>query len=294
MGDYVSPGYNPSASFESSVSKTLRLRTPVSNMSSIGAGSPFSLSASQYQQMLNTAGQYAVLGGYGTVMGLLSGPPQPARPTEPIGETVIVVGPYILADANDAVRLYRREKIDLPLVATWSDMPSRALVAATIHWDRQRQPRINARDGIDGSLLGVRYFKITSDYHIASPIQHTVWESEIMTAHSWDEGEAVRGVCGIHAAWPARDGRVRPKIDAKNEGWIVALVRGQGRFVCGKEGWRAERVIIDTAYLPSAIYHRWRVVKRLQRLYPSVTFEEETWTLERSLRSVASSRASCR
>lgn len=159
--------------------------------------------------------------------------------------------------------------------------PTRALVAAIIRWDRDHRPKVNARD-VFGSLLGVRYFRLTDHLMLQSPAQGTVWEAEVLHADHWSDESVVRGVYGIHAAWPSMGSDVKPVIDFEDS-HVVAHVRGQGRFAAGKMGWRAEIVIVDTVYLPRAVWpHR----RRLEKRYPAITFEEESWTLEKSSRSV--------
>lgn len=203
---------------------------------------------------------------------------------EPIpGKTLLVVGEYMVKHDKPAFYLCR----GTTKVLTWHSCPSRALIASAVRWDRQMQPHVNAKDDF-GYLLGVRYFKLSEDFHLVSPHQKTVWESNVLTATAWNDDEAVRGKAGIHAAWPTKSGRVTPRIDFEikdvEQITLIAKVRGLGRFVTGETGWRAEKVIIDTMYLPSSLLGRWRVVKRLEKLYTEINFEEETWTLERSSR----------
>lgn len=246
-------------------------------------GSPLNYSQllmQQYQQMLNP---YAVLG---------TNDLQPQR-KEPDGRTLICVGAYKLKDTGKHFNLYH----DLDTyVCSWARkaMPSRSILAHAIRFHRACRPRVGKRDLVDGSLVGVRYFTWTDDYHLQSPQRKTVWESSTLAVAGWDESEAVRGVCGIHACWPSWNGAIQPHIDMECPNGVMAHVRGYGKFVSGKEGWRAEKVIVDTVYLPPELVNRWRVVKRLNRLYPEVTFEEEPWTLERSSRSGKSGLSSSR
>lgn len=169
-------------------------------------------------------------------------------------------------------------------VCTWKFVPSRRILAAAIRMDRGFRPRFNARDEF-GSLLGVRWFRLGDDLRLVSPNQGTVWDTNVLTVSEWCESDAVRGVAGIHAAWPTMGGTVQPEIDTVEPTNTLALVRGLGKFVSGATGWRAEKVIIDTVYLAPELINRWRVVKRLARLYPEISFEEQPWTLEKSKKS---------
>jgi len=204
-------------------------------------------------------------------------------PQEPPGKTVVCVGRYKLKYAANYFSLYHG--LDT-FVCSWNgkSMPSRSILAHAIRFHRSCRPRVNARDPVDGSLMGVRYFILTDDYHLQSPQQKTVWEKATLTVPQWSDDSAVRGEMGVHACWPAWNGVMQPHIDMECPNGVMAQVRGYGKYVSGKEGWRAEKVIVDTVYLPPELVNRWRVVKRLSRLYPEITFEAEPWTLERSSR----------
>jgi hypothetical protein len=237
---------------------------------------------SYYQQMMSSylSGQgLGVMLGTGTIK------------TPQVPKALAVFGSYrVDTDIRLALYVGAEEK---RVVCTWPRMPSRRAVAAAIVEDRLSAPRRNARDEY-GALVGVKFFNVTGDYRLTSPVQGTVWNSSVLSAHSWDESEALRGVCGIHAAWPPRTWKRVPMIDSSSTDNVVAVVRGLGKFIAGEEGWRAEKVIVDRCFLPQSLYSRWRVLKRLAKLYPEISFEEEPWTLERSLKSAPSSLAKSR
>lgn len=225
----------------------------------------------------------------GSQQGLMGIQPQAVTPSPPSsGEILYMVGSQYDVTKQDKwykLRYVARVGKEPWIIAWWEILPSRSLVASTIRWHRSILPRVNARDEY-GMLLGVRYFKINEDFHLASPHMGTVWETSTLTATTWSDEDAVRGKYGIHASWPTRGSQVIPSIDYKNtQGLVIGQVRGHGRTVLGTEGWRAEKAIIDTIYLPQALFSRWRVLKRLHTLYPDVTFLEEPWTLERSSKS---------
>lgn len=250
-------------------------------------------SAAQIQQML-TGGQQNYFAAptqappsnpntfYGTGLSALATAPWGTAPSTEGNFTTRDVrwahGPYSVGYLDKHYYLSRvsREGGRIDLYAG-SLPPSRALLAAVIRWDRGHRPRVNARDEF-GSLLGVRYFRITDSLHLQSPSQGTIWDSAVLNAVGWSDDNAVRGSVGIHAAWPAMGANSFPVIDAG--GQVIARVRGQGKYVMGKEGWRAERVIVDTVYLPHALKTASRV-RRMEALYPSIAFEDESWTLER-------------
>jgi hypothetical protein len=238
------------------------------------------MNAQQQQQLQQIAAASGM-----TIQQLLGGAPQQiATVPESPDQAILIVGEYIVErNSRFYYSLCHHERG--PLV-TWIHFPSRSAVAAAIRDDRARRPRKNARDAF-GTLIGVRLYALTVDLHLMSPAQATVWNTNVLVAERWDESDAVRGTCGIHAAWPCVSPRVMPFIDTVNRGpnRVIACVRGMDRFVAGETGWRAERVIVDKVFLPSYIKHRWRYLKRLERLYPEVEFEEEPWTLERSQRS---------
>lgn len=167
------------------------------------------------------------------------------------------------------------------VVCTWEGIPTRSMLAAAIKWHRLGKLQRNARDAF-GSLLGVRIFRMANCW-LYSPAQGTPWESSVLRAPTWDEQQAVRGTCGIHAAWPPRSLKVVPKIDtvAITHQNVFASVRGQGRFVAGEEGWRAEEVIIDTVYLPFEQLQNRNLLKQITKQYPEIDFVREPWSLER-------------
>lgn len=106
--------------------------------------------------------------------------------------------------------------------------------------------------------------------HLESPSQRTPWpEAELVVPH-WDDGDAVRGVSGIHAHLVPKHW----KIVCQQSGEYVALddpmrvhgiVERFGKYVLGTEGWRAEWVIIKELMAPST-----EVGLKIEQAYPDV------------------------
>lgn len=207
--------------------------------------------------------------------------PTPKEPA-PEGRPIWVSSRYSVYK-GERYQLYRNE--GWVVVRGWKDAPSRTTLASSILDARAREPRANAKD-MFGMLLGVRFFRVGPDLFLHSPVRLTRWESSQLHAGQWQEDDALRGACGIHAAWPPKSFRVAPKIDHEStESLVVGEVRGFGKFVTGKEGWRAEKCAIDRIFLPTDVWVRKSHRKQLEKHYPEVAFEEEPWTLERSSKS---------
>lgn len=232
------------------------------------------LSLSQVQQKM-LAQQ---LGAYGMHPGQFLASPSPPPPPKPEGIPLWVGGRFALYQTDmEVFSLYRTK--DWQRVMGWPEPPSRRTLAATLLDLRARDLQVNATD-IFGMLLGVRLFLIGNDFKLRSPMRETVWETNQLSVPIWAEDEVVRGVAGIHAAWPPKSLRVRPLIDfGKYHRLAIAEVRGHGKFVKGEEGWRAEKVIIDRVFLPADTWNNKLYRRRLTENYPQVTFEEEPWRL---------------
>jgi hypothetical protein len=256
--------------------------------------------ANSNQQALNAVLQLGYGQGSAAQVNQFQGWPLPDAPST---EVLLHIGEYQLCFAwNGVYRLRKWKKVTQPAstqvgihegLVDWCYLPSRSSIAAAIREDRLRKLCVNARDPMDGSLLGVRIFKLSPSLKLQSPNQGTIWESNVLQiADEWQETEIVRGAAGIHAAWPPRSLMVAPLIDTVKPDAVslFSCVRGYGRYVAGTEGWRAEKVIVDRVFLPESIRSRWRMMKRLEKLYPEISFEEQPWTLERSLKLARSSR----
>lgn len=149
-----------------------------------------------------------------------------------------------------------------PMARVWYVMDSRGLRLTCDHSTPQeallaaaRERRfLRLRRGLrcsDGGLWGVREFDLLDSggrLVLVSPIRRTVWTRPALVAEEFEPSPAVDCAAGIHAYWPAApfasrriaqcaDGRGLP---------VIALVRGYGRTVQGANGWRAERVVIDS------------------------------------------------
>lgn len=125
------------------------------------------------------------------------------------------------------------------------------------------------------STLGWRTF--SWDRHnkcLKSPSQGTLWESNELIVNGWTDEGAVRGRAGIHACrLPRGDWKLADRPADMPTGICVALVERFERFVLGKEGWRAEWVIIKELLAPNPA-----VARTLQKLYPDV----KVWIAERN------------
>lgn len=138
----------------------------------------------------------------------------------------------------------------------------------------------------DGMLKGIKAFRwlciattanwygraIDSLYrdYLVSPTTWAVWESHVLKVPKWHEANVVRGVAGIHAAWPTLSGRLPAEIafwyyNTRDTSHIIAEVLGWGRVATGNLGWRAENVMIKKVYaqLPEQ-------VAKIQERYPEI------------------------
>jgi hypothetical protein len=144
-------------------------------------------------------------------------------------------------------------------------------VAARLRRMRAR-PLVGARAD-DGALLGVRVLVVERDGTLVSPQQGTPWGGgavPTITAQRWTDSDALRGVAGIHACWPRRDG----VLPAEAEDYVSSVycvqveVRGYGRTVQGATGWRAEHAIVDRVRTAHA-----DADAAIRRRYPGVAVE---------------------
>lgn len=105
----------------------------------------------------------------------------------------------------------------------------------------------------DGALLGVKALRIDSAGTLHSPQRGTEWPGPALIAEEFSFASAVEGKAGVHALWPRRDGEhaqcVKGYLPERRP--AVAVVAGYGRYVTGKIGWRAEKVLLQTVYVPT-------------------------------------------
>lgn len=117
--------------------------------------------------------------------------------------------------------------------------------------------RSRPRRSKDGALYGWRTWRIESG-RLVSPSQRTVWKGPMLTAENWSTTDAVRGRGGIHAysrAWMLEVGRWHyPSLQDQ----VWGRVRAYGDYVLGEDGWRAERVVVDTLLVPRSMRKRRR------------------------------------
>lgn len=111
-----------------------------------------------------------------------------------------------------------------------------------------------------------------AEQRLMSPHQNTPWRADTLIVPEWDEGDAVRGVSGIHArlvpknwriiGWPDGDGSGAL---AENPMLVTGVVERFGRYVLGTLGWRAEHVIIKELMAPST-----EIGLAIEKAYPDV------------------------
>lgn len=125
---------------------------------------------------------------------------------------------------------------------------------------------------------------------LLSPHHGTPWTSAHLAAENWPENGDLRNEAGIHA-------RLVPK-HWKIIGWpedtdssgladgampvVTGIVERYGRYVLGREGWRAEQAVIRELMAPST-----EIGLALEQVYPDAIVhypdqEDETWTSEKS------------
>jgi hypothetical protein len=106
-------------------------------------------------------------------------------------------------------------------------------------WDTavEKAPFAPYRDPADGSLVGWRAWKV-AEHTLVSPHQGDVWHGPYLRAEALASGAAVRNEAGIHACWTRAD------VLAQWDSHAIGQVRGYGRAVWGREGWRAEECVI--------------------------------------------------
>lgn len=107
----------------------------------------------------------------------------------------------------------------------------------------------------DGTLIGIKALRIGIFGSLYSPQRGTRWLGPSLVAKDFSLTAAVLGKSGVHAMWPRRDGKhavgIQDYLPAINP--AVAVVAGYGRFVTGKLGWRAEKVLLQTVYVPTRL-----------------------------------------
>ncbi len=126
---------------------------------------------------------------------------------------------------------------------------------------------------------------------LMSPHHHTAWPQAHLTAASWSEEEALRGSAGIHArlvprhwrilGWP--DDHASNGLDS-NPVLVTGIVERFGRYVMGREGWRAEQVVIRELMAPST-----EIGLLLEQVYPDVVVHYPDQEEEEPCKSAKSS-----
>jgi hypothetical protein len=109
-----------------------------------------------------------------------------------------------------------------------------------------------------------------SDKMLKSPSTGTLWPEAELVVPAWDDGEAVRGVSGIHAHLVPKHWKI---LGEQGGGYVApgdpnrvhGIVERFGKYVLGTEGWRAEWVIIKELMAPSTA-----VGLEIEQAYPDV------------------------
>lgn len=148
--------------------------------------------------------------------------------------------------------------------ARWLVRPNRKELADTLRRLRSTDSRASWKRP---DTLGWRTFGWHPTKHcLMSPVQKTLWTEPEMRVENWAEAAAVRGHAGIHACrLPRGDWRKAQCPHDMPVLPIVALVERFGKFVLGKEGWRAEWVFIKEIMVPDEATGR-----AVRRVYPEI------------------------
>lgn len=175
--------------------------------------------------------------------------------------------PYVLkhqqtvSSQHNAWRLYNPAGTEMH---RWLVRPNRSEIAAVLRKLRASDPRPSFKRP---DSLGWRTFGWHPTKHcLVSPVQGTLWTEPEMRVEKWDERDAVRGAAGIHACrLPRGDWRTAQRPHDMPQHQILCLVERFGKFVLGKEGWRAEWVFIKEILAPDEA-----AARALRRVYPEL------------------------
>lgn len=150
------------------------------------------------------------------------------------------------------------------MVSSWMIRPNRKELANTLRKLRLIDSRPSWRRP---DTLGWRTFGWHPTKHcLMSPVQKTLWTEPELRVTNWTEAGAVRGVAGIHACrLPRGDWRKAQRPDDMPFLPIIALVERFGKFVLGREGWRAEWVFIKEIMVPDEA-----TARAARRVYPEI------------------------
>ncbi|MCI0437115.1 MAG: hypothetical protein L0271_26275, partial [Gemmatimonadetes bacterium] len=156
--------------------------------------------------------------------------------------------PHAALSARDAVRSWLRGKIR----------------------ERCRAPRLRVgAKHPDGTLHGIRALGIDADGTLRSPQQQTAWDRPALSVLRWDDGAALRGCAGIHAAWPPASRHLPAEVVEmldRHRG-AIAEVAGYGQCVTGDLGWRAEHCLLLRVRVPA------QMLGVVRSRYPEVHIE---------------------
>ncbi len=128
-----------------------------------------------------------------------------------------------------------------------------------------------------------------ADQRLQSPSQKTVWPEAELVVPAWDDGEAVRGVSGVHAHLVPKHWKIlgeRHREYAQGPDRVHGIVERFGKYVLGTEGWRAEWVIIRELMAPST-----EIGLKLEQAYPDVIIHYPDEEEDLSCISVKSSKS---
>lgn len=144
------------------------------------------------------------------------------------------------------------------------ERPTRKQIAAAMRQFRQVD---STPSNAKSTTLGWRTWTWDAkEKCLKSPSQGTLWPDISLIATEYAQADAVRGRGGIHACrLPRGDWKLADKPHDMPYGIVVGVLERFGKFVVGKEGWRAEMVVIRELLVPNEA-----TAQTLKRIYPEV------------------------
>lgn len=155
-----------------------------------------------------------------------------------------------------------------PSISGQANFIGQNLAAGSVH---APSPPHRKADSAQPDTLGWREWKFDpSSERLKSPSQDTIWQEAELVVPYWDDGEAVRGVSGIHAHlvpkhWKILCAESGEYVQTDDPNRVHGIVERFGKYVLGTEGWRAEWVVIKELMAPST-----EVGLKLEQAYPDV------------------------
>jgi hypothetical protein len=122
---------------------------------------------------------------------------------------------------------------------SWPYRPGRRELAQVIRAHYRSNPFLP-------SIYGWRewYLADLQSYVLLSPIRRTPWPTAALQAHTWSNEPLVNGHEGVHAHRCPANWRINQDCWPKLPRLVTGIVERFGRAVLGRNGWRAEHVVI--------------------------------------------------